>query len=83
MLAIRAAAAKPNPRRKAVDRRRKELKGIRERLSKMAQEERTRVSSLWEEHKTFFKNEDEEPKVVDVEIVQEESIDNFFNGDEK
>lgn len=83
MLTVRAATAKPNPRRKAIDRRRKELNKIRERLSQMAEEERARVATLWDEHKTFVKNEPNEPKVVDVEIVQESSIDDFFNGDGK
>ena len=74
-------AVKPDARRKAVDRRRKELKGIRENIGKIFTDERKRASQLWDEHKKFMNNnDDEEPKVVDVEIA---SVDDFFNGGEK
>lgn len=82
MLTIHAMAVKPDARRKAVDRRRKELKGIRENIGKIFTDERKRASQLWDEHKKFMNNndDDEEPKVVDVEIA---SVDDFFNGGEK
>lgn len=75
MLSLRVVAAAPNNRRKAVDKRRKELKSIRTQLSKMAEDERTRAQELWVMHRNMFKEEDK-----DVIVVEPESIDDFFEN---
>lgn len=75
MLSLRVVAAAPNNRRKAVDKRRKELKSIRTQLSKMAEDERKRTQVLWDMHRNMFKEEDK-----DVIVVEPESIDDFFEN---
>jgi hypothetical protein len=77
MLSLRVVAASaPNTRRKAVDKRRKELKTIRTQLSKMAEDERKRAQELWAMHRNMFKDDDDNQVIV----VEPETIDDFFES---
>jgi|DEB0MinimDraft_6_1074348.scaffolds.fasta_scaffold02170_6 hypothetical protein len=77
MLSLRVVATSaPNTRRKAVDKRRKELKTIRTQLSKMAEDERKRAQELWDMHRNMFKNDDDNQVIV----VEPETIDDFFES---
>ena len=77
MLSLKIVAMKtPNRanQRKAIDRRRRELKGIQTQLRKISDDERQRVKELWKLHKDFFIDEE----TMDVIVVPEETIDDFF-----
>jgi hypothetical protein len=77
MLSLRVVAASaPNTRRKAVDKRRKELKTIRTQHSKMAEDERKRAQELWAMHRNMFKDDDDNQVIV----VEPETIDDFFES---
>lgn len=79
MLSLRVVAMK-NPSRstqkKVVDRRRKELKSIQTQLKKISDDERQRVKELWKLHKDFFVDEE----TMDVVVVSEKTIDDFFEN---
>ena len=77
MLSLKIVAMKtPNRanQRKAIDKRRKELKSIQTQLKKISDDERQRVKELWKLHKDFFIDEE----TMDVIVVPEETIDDFF-----
>ncbi len=77
MLSLRVVAAKNTDRRKAVDKRRKELKTIRTQLSRVAEDERKRVQDLWDMHKNMFRETQDDNQVI---VVEPESIDDFFEN---
>lgn len=79
MQTLRVVALKPNgpAHKKAVNRRRDDLKGIRKQLAKISDEEKKRVQDIWEMHTEFFvdaQKKDEETRVT----VVPESVENFF-----
>ena len=73
MFTIRAALPKPsNPRaKKVVNRRKDELKSIQKNIKKIADDERKRALTLWEDHKDLFKTIDEEEEVIDVQPIKD------------
>jgi len=76
MLTI-VSAKTPNPKiKKIVDTRKTQLKTIRTQLKKISSDERERVKGLWHMHKELFSASS--PEEVEVEVVPNESIDNFF-----
>ena len=76
MLTI-VSAKTPNPKvKKIVDTRKSQLKTIRTQLKKISSDERERVKDLWRMHKELFTVSS--PEEVEVEVVPNESIDNFF-----
>jgi hypothetical protein len=62
--------------KKAVDKRRKELKSIQTQLKKISEDERHRVKELWKLHKDFFVDEE----TMDVVVMPEQTIDDFFEN---
>ncbi len=80
MQALRIVALKPNGpvHKKAVNRRRDELKSIRTQLSKISADEKKRAQELWDEHKEFFVDARKKDTETRVTVVPE-SIEEFFD----
>lgn len=79
MLSLKVFAnTKPNNnngRRKAVDKRRAQVKDITKQLRKISEEERERVKDLWKMHRNFFVDDE----TMDVVVMPESSINDFFD----
>lgn len=76
MISLKVLACGGTKPRKVVSKRVKELKSIQKQLSKMANAEYEHARELLEEHMKLFKEEEKQDN--QVMVVQQESIDDFF-----